>query len=69
MRKIAVFRLALATKYNELKKNILNNVCKVIKLGLCQKYVDAKQSNGFSSFRIICFSTGTMVQNELRNVK
>ena len=36
LRKIAVFRRAFATEFNELKKNVfLNNVCKVIKLGLC----------------------------------
>ena len=38
LREIAVFRWAFATEFNEFKKKLfLNNVCEVIKLGLCLK--------------------------------
>ena len=47
LRKIAVFRWAFATEYNELKKNILNNACKVIELGLCQKLCRCKTTEWF----------------------
>ena len=44
LKKIVVFRWGIATEFNELKKHFLNNVCKVIKLGLCLKITSIRNN-------------------------
>ena len=37
-------KMAVATEFNEVKKIFLNNVCKVIKLGLCLKILSIQNN-------------------------